>query len=257
MKKNKSIISYIIGFFIVFLVLMSLKFLLTLYISPSSLMTAEALQLKDEELVNAQNDTRTHLVQLTGGILVLSTLCFTFWNTRIARDKMKLAKARFAAEKENLWVEKVREAYSEWAGLFIGATIIGTKLAKAVRENSSKKEELRNRYHELQNQAEIVTYRIFMLEKRVKAIEAFKKLNSERYPNDPLPDQKKMSDFYNVAERDEDIIGSFHGLIKDRLRAFSAWLSTDMEKAFEMPSKDNYLKYINTHEKFRNKEVSF
>jgi hypothetical protein len=54
-----------------------------------------------------------------------------------------------------------------------------------------------------------------MLEKRPLVIEAFKKLNSERYPNDPLPDQSKAADFWKIAESDRDIIGCFHGLVKD------------------------------------------
>ena len=175
--------AHILGCAVIFLLVLVLWMLLQLYLDPSRLLTFAARQLDPINLVKAQNDVRNHLVQLAGAIMVLGTLGFTFWNTKIARDNMQLAKKRFEEERKNQWAEKVRDAYAEWAGLFVEATITGAYLAEAKANRNPAESTLLSRFRELHEKAEIVTYKILMLEKRPLVIEAFKKLNSERFPN--------------------------------------------------------------------------
>ncbi len=224
------------------------------YINPTYLLTKSGGQLQKDALVGAENAVRTDAIHSAGAVLVIATLAMSIWNTRIAERNAQVTRESFEEEKRNQWAVKVREAYTEWAGLFVYANMTGTHLAEARRNSDPRQHELYARFQDDHAKMEMITCRILMLEKRQLVREAFKQLYSERFPNDPFQDQTMAQEFWAVAEKDEHIVGRFHGLTQQRLTAFADWFrsadesSTPAEspsQSFDMPSAQEYIDFLN------------
>ena len=206
--------------------------------NPHPFLTESGRALRDKELVDAENAVRENVVYLAGAILVIGTLAASFKTLELERKK-------FASEKEKEWKEKVQEAYSEWAGLFLSATRIGIEIVDSRKaKDEPRKIKAQQIFEDYNLKIEIITFRILMLERRKNVLSAFKAINADKYPHYPIPDEAIKEKFWEFAKKDRDIIGHFHGLIKWRLTTFFDWLSAPDDSEFLLPSKQGYLDFV-------------
>ena len=276
MKPNKSnlIVRYI--FPLVLGILLAIG-VCVFYINPQRLMTDTAKALTGKELVDAENAVRGNVLYVAGAIFVLGTLWINVVQTGIAEatlkatmkqldqeskrgqeninialQQLKLERDKFINEQKKEWKNKVEQAYLEWAEAFLSGT---SDLIHIVRYRKhgeiDKKEEAKkdHSYHHFIRQK--VTFKILMLEQREKVREIFNEINQYPYPHYPIlqsiEDKKEKEKaekiFWDIANRDDQIIGYFYGTIKERLTKFCDWITAPDEE-FEMPDFEDYKKYV-------------
>ena len=240
------------------------------YMNPKMLMTGTAKALKGKEFVEAENSVRQNVLSVAGAIFILGTLWISIVQTGISEETLKvtlkqleqerergqkqleLERDKVEQEKELEWKNKIEAAYLEWAEAFLYATSKNIYEVRCRQKgDQAQKEEARKEFSNYHLIREKATLRILIFEPREKVLNVFKEINKYPYPHYPITQgienkkerEKASKFFWDIADKDEEIIGYFHGTIKKRLASFCDWVS-EPNPEFKMPSFNHYLKYV-------------
>lgn len=244
--------------------------LTALYLNPQILMTDTAKTLKGKDFVETENTIRGNVLSIGGAIFIVATLWVSIVQTGISEKtlnatlkqleserergwkQLDLERQKVDQEREKEWKNKVEEAYIEWDEAFLSGTKNGIYIVRYRVNGDSKKEEEAKREHSTDHFIrEKATLRILMFEQRDRVLEIFKNINKYPYPHYPITknieDKKQREEaktlFWNIANRNEKIIGYFYGITQERLTNFCDWISNPDDE-FELPNFNNYLDVI-------------
>ena len=222
------------------------------YLKPQILMTDTAKRLTGKDFVNTENAIRENVLSVGGAVIILGTLWVSIVQTGILETQVSL-------EKEREWKSKVEPAYIEWAEAFLSATRQAIYIIRyRVNEDNQKKEEAERDYRRNHFIRQKVTLKILMFEQRkgkeeTPVLDRFNEINKYPYPHYPITENienKKQREevsslFWNTADRNDKIIGHFHGITEQRITRFCDWISSP-DSEFEMPTFHDYLETVKT-----------